>query len=259
MAISNASRACGLRVFSGGFQTRPTRLRVGNSFYGPRLRLRVVAAKADAHMAKIRIKNLGKIVAWLIRAVGVTLRYEVEDRAGVFTIGRSNEMWAFWHNRMFVIPYLHDRWFPHIPGAILSSPSDDGQIIADACAQFGFEAARGSSSKPQKGLSALIMLAEKVKEGRDVGITPDGPRGPMYQIQPGIIKLAQLTGGSIVPVRVLYSRAIRFKTWDEFMLPLPFSTVRIIFEPRISVPRRMTEEEFETQRLALQEVLRLEA
>ncbi|MES2598077.1 MAG: lysophospholipid acyltransferase family protein [Verrucomicrobiota bacterium] len=210
-------------------------------------------------MAKIRIKNLGKIVSWLMRGIGATLRFEVEDRTGAFDKQRPGWIWAFWHNRMFVIPYVHEQWFAHIPGAILSSPSGDGQIIADACAQFGFEAARGSSSKPQKGLSALIMLSEKVKEGRDVGITPDGPRGPLYQIQPGIIKLAQLTGGTIVPVRVLYSRALRFKTWDQFMLPLPFSTVKVIFEPVMTVPRRMTEEEFEGYRASLEQTLVREA
>ncbi len=210
-------------------------------------------------MAKIRIKNLGRIVAWLIRGIGATLRFEVEDRAGAFDSKRPGWIWAFWHNRMFVIPYVHEHWFAHIPGAILSSPSGDGQIIADACAQFGFEAARGSSSKPQKGLGALIMLAEKVNEGRDVGITPDGPRGPIYQIQPGIIKLAQLTGGTIVPVRVMYSRALRFKTWDQFLLPLPFSTVRVVFEAPMTVPRRLTEEEFEAQRSRLESVLSQEA
>lgn len=206
-------------------------------------------------MAKIRVKNIGRAVAWLIRGIGRTLTYEVEDRAGVFERGRGGTIWAFWHNRMFVIPYLHDLWFPHIPGAILSSPSGDGQIIADACAQFGFEAARGSSSRPQKGLGALIMLAEKVAEGRDVGITPDGPRGPIYQVQPGIIKLAQLTGGAIVPVRVHYSRALRFRTWDQFLLPLPFSRVRVIFEPSMTVPRRLGEAEFEEHRARLQAVL----
>jgi lysophospholipid acyltransferase (LPLAT)-like uncharacterized protein len=206
-------------------------------------------------MAKIRIRNLGKIVAWLIRAIGSTLRFEVEDRAGAFATGRPGWIWAFWHNRMFVIPYIHDRWFAHIPGAILSSPSGDGQIIADACAEFGFEAARGSSSKPQKGLGALILLAEKVKEGRDVGITPDGPRGPCYELQPGLLKLAQLTGGAIVPVRVEYRHALRFKTWDAFLLPLPFSRVKVIFEPLVTVPRKLDEAAFEKQRLALQTVL----
>jgi Kdo2-lipid IVA 3' secondary acyltransferase len=210
-------------------------------------------------MAKIRIKNLGKIVAWLIRAIGSTLRFEVEDRAGAFDSARRGWIWAFWHNRMFVIPYVHEQWFAHIPGAILSSPSGDGQIIADACAQFGFEAARGSSSKPQKGLSALILMADKVKEGRDVGITPDGPRGPIYHIQPGIIKLAQLTGGTVVPVRVLYSHALRFRTWDQFLLPLPFSRVKILFEEPMTVPRRMSEDEFEAARAHLEKVLREEA
>lgn len=206
-------------------------------------------------MAKIRIRNLGKVVAWLIRAIGTTLRFEVEDRAGAFAAGRPGWIWAFWHNRMFVIPYIHDRWFAHIPGAILSSPSGDGQIIADACAEFGFEAARGSSSKPQKGLGALILLAEKVKEGRDVGITPDGPRGPCYELQPGLLKLAQLTGGAIVPVRVEYRRALRFKTWDAFLLPLPFSRVKVIFEPLVTVPRKLDEAAFEEHRLALQTTL----
>lgn len=206
-------------------------------------------------MAKIRIKNIGKVIALLMRGIGATLRLEVEDNAGAFNTARTGWIWAFWHNRMFVIPYIHEQWFAHIPGAILTSPSGDGQIIADACATFGFEAARGSSSKPQKGLSALIMMADKVKEGRDIGITPDGPRGPMYQMQPGIIKLGQLTGGTIVPVRVEYSRAIRFKTWDQFMLPLPFSKVKVVFEPTMTVPRRMTEEEFEIQRMKLESAM----
>ena len=210
-------------------------------------------------MAKIRIKNIGKVIALIMRVIGATLRFEVHDHAGAFNHARPGWIWAFWHNRMFVIPYIHDQWFAHIPGAILSSPSGDGQIIADVCATFGFEAARGSSSKPMKGLSALIMMADKVKEGRDVGITPDGPRGPKYQLQPGIIKLGQLTGGTIVPVRVLYSHALRFKTWDEFMLPLPFSKVTMIFEPTMLVPRKMTEEEFEEQRLKLQQVLEVDA
>lgn len=209
-------------------------------------------------MAKIRIKNVGKILALLMRGIGSTLRFEVVDNAGAFNTGRTGWIWAFWHNRMFVIPYIHEQWFSHIPGAILSSPSGDGQIIADVCGQFGFEAARGSSSKPQKGLSALIMMADKVKEGRDIGITPDGPRGPKYVLQPGIIKLAQLTGGVLLPVRVEYSRALHFKTWDAFMLPLPFSKVKVTFEPTFTVPRRMTEEEAEEQRLKLQRAMRQE-
>ncbi len=207
-------------------------------------------------MAKIRIKNLGKILAWLMRGIGGSLKYEVEDRAGLFEAGRKGCIWAFWHNRMFLIPYVHDRWFHLVPGTILTSPSGDGQIIADVCASFGIEAERGSSSKPEKGMSALIALAAKAREGFEIGITPDGPRGPLHRVQPGIVKLAQLTGVPIIPVHVNYSRAFRFKTWDEFLLPLPFGKASFVFDKPVHVPRRITEEEFETYRLGLEETLR---
>ncbi len=206
-------------------------------------------------MAKIRIKSAGKILAWLLRGIGTTLRFEIVDRAGAFRGFRPGFIWAFWHNRMLLVPWFHERWFGHVPGTILSSPSGDGQIIADLASEFGIEAERGSSSRPQQGMSALIALAGKVRDGFDIGITPDGPRGPKYQVQPGIIKLAQLTGGEIMPVHVHYSHAIRFKTWDEFMLPLPFSRVTIIFDTPRTVPRRMSEEEFESERASLERLL----
>lgn len=192
------------------------------------------------------------MIAWLMRGIGATLKFEIEDRAGAFAGVRDGFIWAFWHNRMFLVPWFHERWFGHVPGTILTSPSGDGQVIADVCAEFGIEAERGSSSRPQQGMSALIALAGKVREHYDIGITPDGPRGPKHRVQPGIIKLAQLTGGRIMPVHIHYSRAIRFQTWDEFLLPMPFATVRMVFDTPVTVPRRMTEEEFENQRLMLE-------
>ena len=108
-------------------------------------------------------------------------------------------------------------------------------------------------------MSALIALAAKAREGYEIGITPDGPRGPLHRVQPGIVKLAQLTGVPIIPVHLDYSHAIQFKTWDEFLLPLPFAKVTIIFDKPHHIPRRMTEDEFEQKRLALETVMRAAA
>ena len=207
-------------------------------------------------MAKIRIKSAGKIIAWMMRGIASTLRFEIEDNADVFNTRRGNTIWGFWHNSMFLIPWLHSEWFAQIPGTVLTSPSGDGQIIADICASFDIEASRGSSSKPEKGMSALIALAGKAREGDDIGITPDGPRGPKYRVQPGVVKLAQLTGVPLIPVNIHYSRAFRFKTWDEFQIPLPFSTVTMKFHPAHVIPRRLSEEEFEQHRADIESVLR---
>jgi lysophospholipid acyltransferase (LPLAT)-like uncharacterized protein len=75
-------------------------------------------------------------------------------------------------------------------------------------------------------------------------------------VQPGIVKLAQLTGVPIIPVHLHYSHAIKFKTWDEFLLPLPFAKVTIVFDKPHLIPRRMSEEEFEQKRAALEGVMR---
>ncbi len=208
-------------------------------------------------MARIRFKHTGLVISWFLRGIASTLRFEIVDDADVIhSRPREPLIWVFWHNRMFTIPYIHLHWFPHQPGCILSSASGDGQIIADVCAQFDLEAARGSSSKPEKGMSALIKLAEKVKAGYDVGITPDGPRGPCYALNPGPLKLAQLTGAGIMPVNIHYTKCWQFNTWDRFMVPRPWSTVRMHFQRPVIVPRKMDEAAFEVMRREIEERLR---
>lgn len=205
-------------------------------------------------MAKIRIKNAGRMIAWVIRAVCNSMRFRVIDHAGIAYPSDEQRIWIFWHNRMFVFPWLHQSALPGRGGVFLTSPSGDGQIIADACAEFGFKPVRGSSSR--RGAQAMIELAKNVKAGQDVGITPDGPRGPCYQMNMGVIKLAQLTGAKLMPVHVRYDKAIRFKTWDGFLLPLPFSGAEIELAKPFTVPRNMTEEECEAQRAALEALMR---
>ncbi|MFZ4767258.1 MAG: lysophospholipid acyltransferase family protein [Roseimicrobium sp.] len=206
-------------------------------------------------MARIRLKNPGKPVAWLIRAIGETLRYRIANNASLAFPSEQRHIWVFWHNRMFLIPWLRENLIPGQEGAFLTSPSGDGQIIAEACADFKLKPVRGSSSR--RGAQAMVELANYVKTGHDIGITPDGPRGPRYHMNLGVIKLAQLTGAPLMPVHIRYARALRFPTWDGFLLPVPFSTVHIEFAEPFTVPRRMTEEECEHQRVALQTIMRM--
>ena len=204
---------------------------------------------------KIRFQHTGKVLAWLIRGLAKTLTYEVIDHACILhSEVRPPVIWTFWHNRMFHMPYVHQLWLPHVHGCILSSPSGDGQVIADVCAEFGFKPVRGSSSR--QGMSALITLAEMMKQGYDVGITPDGPRGPCYQLSPGLLKLAQLTGAHILPVYVQYDRPWKLKSsWDRFQIPRPFSKVRIVLNEMQPIARRLSEESFEQERLRIEQIM----
>jgi lysophospholipid acyltransferase (LPLAT)-like uncharacterized protein len=190
----------------------------------------------------------------LLQILARTLRYEMDDRAGV--LGKpveGNYIAALWHNRLLLISFVLKKFFPQRPGAGLISASRDGDMIADATRRFGFDVVRGSSSR--MGASALLELSEVLVSGRDVLITPDGPRGPAYKLGPGIIFLAQKTGAPVVPVNMEYSSCWRVKSWDRFIIPKPFSKVRVIIGPSQRISSTSSDEEFERERLRLQNVM----
>ena len=95
-----------------------------------------------------------------------------------------------------------------------------------------------------------------IRSGRDIAITPDGPRGPRYSLGPGIILLAQTTGARIVPAHASFSRCVRMKTWDGFIIPLPFSKVSVTIGEALAIPAELTVEEFEAKRKNLEDLLK---
>jgi len=207
------------------------------------------------------LKITGWRARWLI-ALGFrllqiwarTLRYEIDDRLGV--VGRpvnENYIGALWHNRLLIFPFVLRRFFSNRRGAALISASRDGDLLADAIKRFDFDIVRGSSSR--LGASAILQLTDVLASGRDVVITPDGPRGPAYELGPGIIFLAQKSGAAVLPVNMEYSSCWRLKSWDRFILPRPFSKVRVIIGQSHHVRSTSTPEEFETERLRLQGVM----
>jgi lysophospholipid acyltransferase (LPLAT)-like uncharacterized protein len=180
-----------------------------------------------------------------------TLRFQIDDRAGVIGAPPNDRyIGALWHNRLLLFPIVLKRYLPQRQGAALISTSRDGAILADLVERFGFEVVRGSSSK--KGASAIRQLAEVIARGRDVVITPDGPRGPAYELGQGIIFLAQQSGAEVVPINLEYSSYWRVKSWDRFILPKPFSSVRVIFGQPHRVAMTSSDEEFERERQRLQ-------
>ncbi len=198
---------------------------------------------------------------WLI-AVGFrllqlwarTLRYEIDDRAGMIgTPVSENFIGALWHNRLLIFPFVLRRFFVNRHGAALISASRDGELLADAIKRFGFDVVRGSSSR--LGASAILQLEGVLASGRDVVITPDGPRGPAYELGPGIIFLAQKSGAAVVPINMEYSSCWRIKSWDRFIVPRPFARVRVIIGAPYRVRSTSTDDEFEAERLRLQNAM----
>ena len=183
-----------------------------------------------------------------------TLRYQIDDRAGI--VGKpvnKNYIGALWHNRLLIFPVVLRLFFSNRHGAALISASRDGDLLADAIKRFGFDVVRGSSSR--LGASAILQLTEVLSSRRDVVITPDGPRGPVYELGPGIIFLAQKSSAAVLPINMEYSNCWRIKSWDRFIVPRPFAKVHVIIGRPHRVRSTSTAEEFEAERLRLQDAM----
>ncbi len=141
------------------------------------------------------------------------------------------------------------------PGmAAMVSASRDGGFLTGILECFKVQPVRGSSSR--RGRQALLELTTWAERGYDLAITPDGPRGPVYVVQEGVMALAQLTGLPIVPVSYYVNWKIRLKSWDRFQIPLPFSRCEMIYSKPIRVPRDATDAEREQLRQQLENELR---
>jgi lysophospholipid acyltransferase (LPLAT)-like uncharacterized protein len=204
----------------------------------------------------MRERLLAALAVFLLKALLATVRVRFEDRCG---ITRSSPdfplLFTFWHNRILAITKGFKPYYPPGRGgvSVLTSPSRDGEILARIMAGFGMGAVRGSSSR--RGATALRECLDLIESGRDLAITPDGPRGPRYTLGPGLILLAQQSNARILPLHAHFHRAITMKTWDGFKIPLPFSRIDIIAAPYETIPPTPTEEAFAAERQRLEKLL----
>ena len=205
-------------------------------------------------MTPRKAKLLAAAAFWIVRLLIGTLRIRVHNQGELQTASTSRLILAFWHNRLFLIPHFFNLCFPNRTGAALTSASKDGEILAAFLNRYGVHTVRGSSSR--QGAGSLLKMKRSVIDGFVMGISPDGPRGPRYHLNPGIITLAQLSGALILPLRLTYSKSWRLKSWDAFEIPKPFAAIDITLLPLHQVGSADSPEQFEAERARLEQVMR---
>jgi lysophospholipid acyltransferase (LPLAT)-like uncharacterized protein len=148
-------------------------------------------------------------------------------------ITKEPVIFACWHGELLMLPYLykHYRNPPH--AKVLISPHFDGKLISKTIKYFGLETLAGSSDKnPAK---VLIQAIRALREGYDIGITPDGPKGPRHEVADGIIVMAQKTNAKIVLISIKPSKFWQLNSWDKFVIPKPFGTLHYYASTELDV------------------------
>lgn len=193
------------------------------------------------------------LLSWLaanyIRFVYVTSRWREEGRAPANELMQSGRPYiaAFWHGRLLMAP---TGWRSRAPLSVMISQHRDGEMIARTVHHFGVHTVRGSTTRG--GSKALRELLVVVRNGRNVAITPDGPRGPRMRAQSGIVLLARLSGAPIVPATYAVSRRKIASSWDRFVIALPFSRGLYLWGAPIHVARDADDDALETARMDLE-------
>ena len=207
------------------------------------------------------LKWHGKLAALAIYSLAnfitAATRVRVIDEGNSLVSGGGPIIFAVWHNRLALCMAAwreaHKRLGEESRLGALISASKDGALLARVLEYFEVHPVRGSSSR--RGGQALVELVSIIEQGYSVAITPDGPRGPKYVVHDGIIALASVTRAPIVPVSIATKSRWELKSWDNFQIPLPFTSATMIFHKPIKVPRETSDTDRERLRGELREQL----
>lgn len=180
-------------------------------------------------MSELKFEAVGVLGLGLLGALCTTIRMERVGDEHYLRFRREGKpvVFVFWHGQMLPLVYAHRG-----EGVVvLVSEHADGEYITQVIRRHGFGTVRGSSTRgATQGLRGLIREA---RAGRDLALTPDGPKGPAGEFKAGALAVAQVTGLPVIPLAAGATSAWHFSSWDGFMVPRPFSRVRIVYgEPR---------------------------
>ena len=176
-------------------------------------------------MSETRLRWTVRVGTAVLRLLAMTWRMRPVNDEGLRVARASGQrvIFTLWHGELLPLLWQHRREGV----AVVISEHRDGEIIAQIAERLGYTTVRGSTSRG--GGRALIGLMRAVEAGHDAAVTPDGPRGPAHVFAPGAAIASQRTGAPLVPVRASATRAWRLKSWDRFLIPKPFATVRVAY------------------------------
>ena len=203
---------------------------------------------------KIKTTAAPLLIVLVIKFLSLTLRITEHNPENVrqFWKKKRGVIVAFWHGRLLMVPVLFDRYKERRVYGLMSYHSD-GEIVNRSTQLLGYETIRGSTNKG--GFSALRRMIRVLKDGSDLALAPDGPNGPRHKVQRGIIDLSRLSGAPILPMAFSSSKRKIFKSWDAFLLPVPFSRGVFVWGEPIYVEDNGDEDYMENKKRLLEEGL----
>lgn len=198
---------------------------------------------------ELKRKYMHKIMIAISKSVYATCRnhYHISDYAK-----KNNFIACLWHGNFLMMPYLYAKIRQTPNMSLITAAHNDGAMVEQYFAHFHLDSIRGSTGTHKGGIKALIQAVRALQEGKDVAVTPDGPKGPYKSIANGILLMAIRSGVGICGCRVKPSRYWELRTWDKFCIPKPLSRIDYYAHEPLFFPKDI---ELEDARAMLQEYM----
>jgi lysophospholipid acyltransferase (LPLAT)-like uncharacterized protein len=196
--------------------------------------VRLLLKKLLRAIALVVVPFVGSL---LIRLLYLTNKKEIHIPK---QISDAPIIFACWHGELLMCHYIYARYrkIPH--AKVLISNHFDGMLIAKTIEHFGLDTIAGSSNR--NAAKALIQGIKALKDGWDIGITPDGPQGPRHKAADGVVVMAQKADAKIMLIEMVASRYWQLSSWDKFTIPKPFGTIRLYASELLDVSQMELEE-----------------
>ena len=188
------------------------------------------------------------LISGALRLLSKTVRIRFANAEELFARWEHGEqvIVAFWHDRVVMMPIA----YRGRKLCIMNSQHRDGEIATRALAHWGIRSVRGSATRG--GTVGFMQLVGAFREGYDLAVVPDGPRGPRHVVKPGVIHLARATGAPVFPVSYAATRSRLLRSWDRLVIPLPFSGILFVAGEPLTVPRHTAADEIDAKRNTLE-------
>ena len=207
------------------------------------------------HFSKTSLgqKLTGFLFYFITNLIARSIKWQYFEQSNKSTIFDNKHKYIFccWHNKLFLGPHLLPR--NRVINALQSSHSD-GMITSVAFKYLGMNVILGSSKKG--GMQAFRKMIKRLQLGESIAITPDGPKGPKEQVKEGIIKLAQISNTPIIPLVWATEKFKTINSWDDFVLPYPFSKGIYCYGKPINIKKNVNVNQFELKRQKLENELK---
>ncbi len=188
------------------------------------------------------------LISGALRLLALTVRMRLVNMEELWRRWQGGEqvILAFWHNRVVMMPLQ----YRGRKICIMNSQHRDGEIASRALHRWGIHTVGGSATRG--GVGGFLRLLDAFRQGYDLAVVPDGPRGPRYQVKPGILHLARATGADVFPISYAAAWKRQLHSWDRLIIPLPFSRIAYVAGEPLRVPRDASDERLEELRLELE-------